>query len=176
MTTGVAYKPVKSANDLYQSSVSTNYQRDQVTGELYKTSGSNVRTIIPEQFTSAKFICEDDSATNSDNDIYTVPAGKVFFLATANLDESNSSALAGLGSTARLRYSTNGGVSYKSLIRINGVPGSNFGKCLSIYPSALMVFDENTIFNVSSPNANLAAMGCVMGYEINKSEYLGIFN
>lgn len=173
----VVFKPADvGIKDNYQSSVGTNYYRDQTTGELFKTSGNNVRTIIPEQYKTAKFICEDDSATGSDNDIYQVPAGKVFILCTANLDESNAAALAGLGSTARLRYSTNGGGSYKSLIRINGVGGSNFGKCLSIYPSALMVFDENTIFNVVSPSANLAAMACVMGYEIEKSEYLGVFN
>lgn len=176
MATEKAFVGNPSNNDFYQSSVSTNYQRDQVTGELFKTSGNNVRTIIPEQFKSAKFINEDQTATNTDNDIYVVPTGKVFILTFAFLNVCNTNAILSLGSTGRLRYSTNGGATYKALLRFMGTVGVSFSNNQGLTPSAYMVFDQLTEFNVSSSNNALAATATVMGYEIEKSEYLGVFN
>jgi len=176
MAKAVVFKPIGVAlKDNYQGSVSTNYQRDQVTGELFKTSGSNVRTIIPEQFKTAKFINEDDSATNSDNDVYIVPAGKIFVMTFAFLNVCCTNAVASLGSTGRLRYRIGGGA-YKALLRFMAPVGVSFSNNQGLTPSAYMVFDELTEFNVSSSNAAVAATSTVMGYEIDKSEYLGVFN
>jgi hypothetical protein len=173
----VVFKPADvGVKDNYQSSVGTNYYRDQTTGELFKTSGNNVRTILPEQFKTAKFINEDDSATNSDNNVYIVPAGKVFILTFAFLNVCCTNAVASLGSTGRLRYSTNGGGTYKSLLRFMAPVGVSQSNNQGLTPSAFMVFDQLTEFNVASSNNAVAATATVMGYEIDKAEYLGIFN
>jgi len=175
MATGVAYKPVKSANDLYQSSVATNYQRDQVTGELYKTSGSNVRTIIPEQFRSAILRFAEGSANNSFTKIYTVPAGKVFILASGSLSFGSKPA-ASFSSNARFNISKDGGATYSTICRL--VSADAVASCGNqvINPNALMVLDESWEIYVSTNSSNVQAYAQVQGYEINKSDYLGIFN
>lgn len=172
MGSAVVFKPLDvGLKDNYQGSVQTQYARDQTTGNLFLTSGTNTRTILTEQFKTSTFINEDDSATNSDNDIYIVPAGKVFIMTFAFLNVCCTNAVASLGSTGRLRYSTNGGGSYKALLRFMAPVGVSFSNNACLTPAAFMIFPENCIFNVSSSNNAVAATATVMGYEISSSEY-----
>jgi hypothetical protein len=167
----VAYKPIKSASDTYQTSVSTNYQKDQTTGELFKTSGNNVRTIIPEQFKSAKLIARNNYASNGYNTIYTIPAGKVFILTSAAFWQ-NAAALT-TGNSGQLRVVL--GATTYPLVEIRGTAAaSNISFPLTY--SALMVFQENFKFEVGNATANLTTGASVLGYEIDSSEYLGVFN
>ena len=136
-----------------------------------QTVGLNVKTILPKVYTTATFINQDDSATNSDNDVYIVPSGKIFILTFAFLNVCNTNGILSLGSTGRLRYSNNGCSSYTALLRFMGPPGVAFSNNQGLTPSALMIFDAGTIFNVSSSNNALAATASVMGYEISEEEY-----
>jgi hypothetical protein len=174
MASAVAYKPVLSENDLYQSSVSTNYYKDQTTGKLFLSSGTNTRTIIPEQFKTAKLIGASASASNTTTSIYTIPAGKVFILTSAQVCTNWNNAIALLTNFGNLRYQ-NGGVPV-SIIRTFACPAQAGSVSSNLNPSSILVFDENFTFEVSSNSANMNCGGCILGYEIDKSEYLGVFN
>lgn len=168
----VVYKPIGTAiNDKYQTSVSTNYVRDQITGELFKTSGLNVRTIIPEMFRSAKFVGDFGDASASSDVFYTVPAGKVFIVlqvAATSSCEANS-----FGNNTHLYVTYNG-----TDFHLSGGYGTTAGGIFahSINTASILVCDEGDSFKVSTSNAKVKIWASVCGYEIDKSEYLGTFN
>ena len=164
------FKPTISKNDIYQSSQSTQYKKDQTTGELFPTSGQNVKTIIPEMFKSAEFMIIDNSATSGTNhDIYAVGAGKIFILIGASLSTAWEAAHA-IGDTGYLRITINGGVSYDIMIRASGHGGAVGSSNFMFNPNVLMVFDETYTFNVRAIT-NCYATATIMGYLIDKSEY-----
>ena len=167
----VAFKPIKSQNDTYQTSVSTSYAKDQTTGELFKTSGNNVRTIIPEQFKTAKLATQDDYASNTYNDVYEVPQGKVFVLTSAYFWQNANAGTTGNAGAFRVDIN---GTKYNLTYMRGTAAASNISFPLTY--SALMVFDEGDTFEVGNATANLTTGAGVVGYEIDKSEYLGYFN
>jgi hypothetical protein len=164
----VVFKPTDiGVKDNYQGSVSTNYYKDQTTGELFKTSGNNVRTIIPEQFKSVKFISNSNFANNTDNRVYQIPQGKIFIL-TSGTYWQNADALS-TGNSSHLDADS------FELTYIRGTAAAT-NITFPLNYSALMVFDENTDFRIYSSNAKITAGATLLGYEIDKSEYLGVFN
>ena len=86
----VAYKPILSKADIYQSSVQTNYVKDQTTGELFKTSGLNTRSSIQEQCPSAQLFGGTIliSSPGGSQTYYTVPDGKILILMEMNVSFS----------------------------------------------------------------------------------------
>ena len=166
----VVYKPIlDSKSDIYQNSVQTQYARDQTTGNLFLTSGTNTRCIIPEQFKSAKLIGASASAINTQTTIYTVPAGKIFILSSAQVSSTWHDAIVNLITFGNLRYHT-GGVP-TTIIRTFGVWGLSGTTTISLNPSSILVFTAGYIFEVASNSAQLNCGGCLLGYEIDVAEY-----
>lgn len=171
MAKGVAYKPIKSAGDVYQGSVSTNYQKDQTTGELFKTSGMNVRTIIPEMYKTATIAGDFGDASASTDVFYTVPAGKVFIV--LQIAATSSCEASSYGNNTHLY------VTYKNVdFHLSGGYGSTAGGIFahSINTSSLMVLNAGDSFKLLTSNAKTKIWASVIGYLIDKSEYLGVFN
>ncbi len=175
MANAVAYKPVGSKNDLYQSSVATDYKRDQVTGQLFKTSGENVRTIIPEMYKTAELVYGGTSIKNNTTaKAYTVPQGKVFVLCWAQLSSCWTN-VAAYNHVSEF-YADGGGTNLTVLFRIQPSPSVAGQETNTSTPTITMVYPEGCYFEVNSSNASIYASARVVGYEISKSEYLGIFN
>lgn len=172
MAKAVVFKsPKVSVKDVYQSSVGTNYQRDQVTGELFKTSGNNVKTILPEMFRTAKFAGDFGDASASSNVFYTVPTGKVFIV--LQIAATSSCEASSFGNNTHL-YVSRGGTEF----HLSGGYGTTTGGIFShsINTSSILVLNEGDYFKVSTSNAKVKIWASVCGYLVEKSEYLGIFN
>lgn len=175
MAKAVAYKPFKSVNDTYQTSVSTNYQKDQTTGQLFKTSGDNVKTIIPEMYKSAVLVYGGTAIKNNTSaKAYTVPAGKVFILCWAQMSACWTNAAA-YNDVAEF-YADGGGTSLTTFFRVQPSPAVAGQETNTSTPTITMVYPEDCYFEVNSSDVTMYASGRVVGYEIDKSEYLGVFN
>jgi len=173
MVKAVAYKPVLSKSDVYQGSVSTNYQKDQTTGELFKTSGNNVKTIIPEMFASAQFISDFSDGSGAINDVYTVPAGKVFII--LGISATTSFQASSYGNSGLVDYKSAAGV---RKARLCGGYGSDTAGSYThnLSWASLLVMDSGEYIECGSSNAKVKVFCSVYGYEVKKSEYLGVFN
>ena len=160
----VAYKPVKSASDLYQTSQNTNYARDQTTGELFLKSGANVRTLLTEQFKTAFFEQDDGTAVDTLTTILTVPAGKTFLLIGASLQISTLNANT-FNVKGRLRIGS------RSILIGYGseIPGNGYS--ISQNLNTIVPIAENTVIRVDSDSPNLRATASIFGYLINNAEY-----
>ena len=171
----VAYKPIKSQNDTYQTSVSTAYSKDQTTGELFKTSGTNVKTIIPEMYKSAVLKYGGTAIKNNASaKAYTVPAGKVFILCWAQMSSCWTNAAA-YNDVAEF-YADGGGAALTVFFRVQPSPGVAGQETNTTTPSITMVYPEGCYFEVNSSDTTMYCSGRVCGYEIDASEYLGVFN
>lgn len=163
-----AFKPTNSIGDKYQGSEPTNYVRDQTTGQLVLKSGINQRCIVPEMFKTAEFILKDNTAVNTDNTVYTVPAGKVLLLLGANLNYSSQAAT--FGNAARLNFDIGGTIT--AILRGYGdgsATGCAYGMSQNF--ASILVLPEDTRIYVSSSSANVRATGCIFGFIISNSEY-----
>lgn len=159
-----AYIGPNSSNDNYQSSVSTNYSRDQTTGQLFLTSGSNVRTIIPEMFKNAVLVMERDSEDGGTQNIYTVPAGYNFIMSVVSLSINWSSALVGTNNYGDVLINNN------PLIRLYGCQAIHGALATNLTPSNQLVFRAGDVFEILSSSANLRAFGSIIGYIIPQSD------
>ncbi len=162
MPKAVAYKPVTSQNDIYQASQTTNYQRDQTTGALFLKSGSNVRTIIQEQFKTATVQYNEGTTVAGSTSLYTVPAGKVFLLTSLALQISHDAGTLAVDGWLRL-----GGVAV-----LKGYGAAVAGSYItSISFPVLIIIAAGTTIAVQTSAATVRATGSFFGYEINVSEY-----
>jgi len=156
------FKAPKSVNDNYQSARDTQYAKDQTTGKLYLTSGTNQRTIIPEQFKTAVFVGGEMDANNSRNTVYTVPAGKVLLLLGVTLQLSFQAA----------SYGNQGQMYIAGIETLSGVGSDVAGAyAMSQNLNSILVLNEGELIEVATANVKIKATGCFFGYLIDKSEY-----
>lgn len=158
-----AYKPILSKNDFYQNSQNTNYQRDQTTGELFLKSGSNVRTIITEQFKTATWVNYESSVTNTNAIVYTIPEGKILVLISIGTQVSFKAAT--FGESGAIFHSTGG-----NLIELYGNDTAGTSALSQVFPIPL-VLDSLTFFRFISTATTIRATCFFFGYLIDKSEY-----
>jgi len=158
-----AYKPVLSTKDVYQTSQDTNYQRDQTTGALFLKSGSNVRTILTEQFKSGVFEYNDGTVVGGGSTVLrTVPAGKVLLLMSVSLQISHKAATFGLSGWIRF-----GGV---ALLTGYGTDDAGAYGMAKTFTSFIAVPAGSTIA-VQADNNLIRATGSYTGFLIDSSEY-----
>ena len=172
MAKATIYKPILSKNDVYQESVNTNYQRDQTTGELFKTSGNNVRTIIPEQIKCENLIQKQLIVSNTSFDnLYIVPKGYVFILNYVTLQSSFNISAATITSVRECKLtlgnSSTIGISH-TIFHVNGSI-SQFGFSDVITPSNTLIYDQDARFKLTS-DINSSCSASISGYLIKKSD------
>jgi len=173
MASEVAYKPSISAKDTgYLQSQDTSWAKDSVTGELFKTTSINAKTIIPKIYSSAVLVTHDNFAENDENSVYIVPANKTFLLLGINLScvwqqigASGGAATGGWG-----EMGTMGVIGSEKILRGYGHDGfGTFTMCQNFV--ALPVFPSGTEFAVRSTEDYFLSTGGVVGYEIDTIEY-----
>lgn len=159
-----AYKPVLSKSDVYQGSQNTQYARDQTTGDVFLKSGINQRCIVPEQFKTAVLKVVDNTAINDENNVYTVPQGKVMLVLGMSLQISTQAAT--FGNAGRLKINGDG------ILRGYGSADTvGVAYALSQNLSSFLVLVYGDTVTVSSQDTDLRATGSIFGYEIDESEY-----
>jgi hypothetical protein len=98
--------------------------------------------------------------------VYTVTAGKIFYLVSATL-VGIASAVTSSG-YASLDVDTSGDGTFRPLLKaaMYGVTGSTISYCpLSLSPAVPLGFAAGTVFRVYSGSLNVEADGCIMGWE-----------
>lgn len=161
----VVFKPTVSANDLYQSSQSTTYVRDQTTGELKLISGMNVRTIIPEMFPgkASLIIGSDYNSGGGASTLYTVPTGKIMLLTGLSMQITYKAS--SFGNAGNLR------VAGSDLMTLFG--NDVAGTCALNFPlNAIIVLTENQTITISGSTGKVTAMAGYMGYELPASSII----
>lgn len=164
MGTAVVFKPTESINDNYQGSISTQYARDQTTGQLFLKSGTNTRCIVPEMFKTAVFVGDSNWAENTTNTVYTVPDGKVLLLLGVTLQISSKAATYGNAATMDID-----GVEVLRGFGNNDASGIAYAITQNL--TSFIVLMEKKKIEVTTQTANMKATGGFFGYLIDRAEF-----
>jgi len=159
-------KPPKKISHLDQG-INTLTVFDTLTGEKVVKSGLNVRSIITEQFKTASFNVASANAIDSTSNVVTIPDNKICLLVSANLCASSNATTSG---NATLRYSTNGGGSTNTILRVRTLAIGTATQALNT--PVILVFPSGTIFEVVSDATTIICDGVVHYYLISPEEYL----
>lgn len=152
---------IDGKNDSYQSSVTTTYAKDQTTGGLFLTSGTNVRTIIPEMFPSALFIGESNYANNADNNVYIVPTGKKLIVTGLFIQISYQAA----------SYARQANLTLDGAEMLRGYGSDVAGAyAMSVPLTALIVLNAGQEFRIVSDSLLIRAVGGFFGYLLDKDK------
>ena len=112
-------------------------------------------------------ITAGNAATNTTTNIYTVTAGKTFYLTYAMLSQAWTAASIAL-SSGYLLYQAGGAGGDLYLIWGAGSTSAlidRYGQIVPLTPSVPMPFTAGTIFKVQSNAVNLTAVATIMGWE-----------
>jgi hypothetical protein len=175
MAKAIVFKPSNvGKNDNYQTSSTTTYSKDQTTGELFKTSGTNVRTIIPEMFNATLAVGGNTIiAHNTTQTVYTVPAGYTLIISSLCLSASVVNG-GGVG-IGRVYLYLNGNIALNLIMDTNNAIGTLNpmpNQSVSITPTALLILRSNQNIQVSTDNLNTMGVASFTGYIIKNSDIL----
>ena len=160
MAKTVVFKPSNiGKDDIYQSSQTTSYSRDQTTGNILNTSGQTVRTVIEEMFAGkySRIITSNYSNNDAYQTIYTVPAGKVCLL--TGLTAQLSCKALSFAKLANLRVAGN------DLMTFFGCD-SAIAYAVSFPLNALIVLTAGELVEIHGSTNFMTAMCGIIGYEM----------
>jgi len=174
----VVFKPTEQTKDTYFDSQNTLYARDQTTGEIIRKSAINTRTIMSEQFKSAKIIFARDTQNVSNgafiaNQTFaTIPAGKVWILVSLTVCQNS------YGGGAQHGYGAIG-VNAANSYLVELMTANNTNESQTVNFANTIAFTsgvqfQTTLFAMGGIGAVTTIRTVLVAWEIDKSEFLNI--